>query len=156
MFGRLKEDDGNKCGQEIDGMIHARHLHGSLPKNGGPAPGSSRRREIFVAAEASLSAVRRAKRAAGEPALGAPCARTAYGDEQYLRCNEHQRHGEPLFEALCRLDAAREALRSMAPCVSHRSRDCGSAPKVAPQADRPHRAQWREFSASGALAVVIS
>ncbi|UVK35631.1 hypothetical protein LHFGNBLO_006459 (plasmid) [Mesorhizobium sp. AR10] len=49
----------------MDGVIQARH-HGSHPQNGGPAPESSRRREIFAAVEASLYPVRRAKRAADE------------------------------------------------------------------------------------------
>ncbi|SFL17795.1 hypothetical protein SAMN04488498_14815 [Mesorhizobium albiziae] len=51
-------------------MIHTRHLHGSPPKNGGPVPVSSHRREIFAAVGASLSVVRRATRAADESLAG--------------------------------------------------------------------------------------
>lgn len=47
-------------------MIHARHLHGSPPEVAGRGLESSRRPEIFVAVAASLSAVRRANRAADE------------------------------------------------------------------------------------------
>ncbi len=47
-------------------MIHARHLHGLPPQNGEPVTELSHRRELFEAVEASLSAVRRAKRAADE------------------------------------------------------------------------------------------
>lgn len=47
----------------MDGMVHAGHLRGSPRKSGGRDLESSRRCEIFAAMAASLSAVRRAKRA---------------------------------------------------------------------------------------------
>lgn len=47
-------------------MIHARYLHGPPSKNGGPVTESSLRHEIFAAVVASLSAVRKAKRALNE------------------------------------------------------------------------------------------
>lgn len=66
-------------------MIHVRHLHGSPPKSGGPVTESSRRREIFAALAASLSAVRRAKRASDESQRRVQP--TAGGDEHDLRCS---------------------------------------------------------------------
>lgn len=51
-------------------MSQARYPHRSPPKNGGPVPESSRRREIFAAVEASPSAVRKPKRAADESCGG--------------------------------------------------------------------------------------
>ncbi|NGO55344.1 hypothetical protein [Allomesorhizobium camelthorni] len=93
----------------MDGMIHARHLHGSPPKNGGPVPESSRRRDIFAAVEASLSAVRRANRAADESQRvhHAPEPRATTNTIFDALYDKHQRHREPLFEALRRFDVAR-------------------------------------------------
>ena len=95
-------------------MIHDRHLHGP-PKNGPSDEGSSLHRATTAATEASLSQLRRAKRAADESlrrAQDAPEPHTSDNSIFVALWEAHLSDREALFAAMRRLDEVRETLRS--------------------------------------------
>ncbi|MGB3386480.1 MAG: hypothetical protein WBA88_00710 [Pseudaminobacter sp.] len=97
-------------------MIHDRHLHGP-PKNGPSDEGSSLHRATTAATEASLSQLRRAKRAADESlrrAQDAPEPHTSDNSIFVALWEAHLSDREALFAAMRRLDEVHEALRSSA------------------------------------------
>lgn len=96
-------------------MIHFRQAHGSPLENGASDLGSNRHRELFVAVEASLSQVRKAKRAADESlrhAQEAPEPHATTNSMFIALWEAHLSDREALFAAMRKLEEAREALRS--------------------------------------------
>lgn len=98
-------------------MIHYRPPQGPSSENGVPAEGSSRHREQFAALEASLSQLRRAKRAAGESlrrVQDAPEPHETTNTIFVALWEAHLRDREALFTAMRQFEDAREALRRIA------------------------------------------
>lgn len=96
-------------------MIHYRPDSGPPPGNGNSAEASNRHRATIEAMEASLSQLRRAKRAADDSlhrAQDAPGPHTSDNSIFVGLWEGHLADREALFAAMRRLDDAREALRS--------------------------------------------
>ncbi len=94
-------------------MIHQRQMRGSPLESGPAEQETSRHRERFAALEASLSAVRRAKRAADDSlrrAQDAPQPHVTTNSIFVALWEAHLGDWEALFAAMRLLDEAREAL----------------------------------------------
>jgi len=111
-------------------MIHYRPDFGPPPGNGSSAGESSRHRATVEAMEASLSQLRRAKRAADESlrrAQDAPLPHTSDNSIFVALWEAHLGDREALFAAMRRFDDAREALQSIAagtgPCEGRAERE---------------------------------
>lgn len=98
-------------------MIHFKPTDGHLPQNDRSIEDIRRYREIFAEVEALGSLVRKARRTANESLMRANEAPEPHATSNNIFAmlyETHWRDREALFDAMRRLDAARETLRLLA------------------------------------------